>query len=275
MKAPPGKIEPAKLEVADLSWQAGLCRILQDIDLQVPPGTLSGLIGPNGSGKSSLLRCIYRALRPSAGQIDLDGADIWKIPSRQVAQQVAAVLQEFPPGFGLLVDEVVVMGRTPHKGLFDQSDAEDAAVVEAALQHAGALHLKEREFDTLSGGEKQRVLIARALAQRPRLLLLDEPTNHLDIRHQLEVLRLLRRLKVSVLASIHDLNLAAAYCDHLFAIKDGRIQAAGAPAEILTPELIGHLFDVEATVDRHPATGRARITFAEPIEETAADHAAA
>jgi iron complex transport system ATP-binding protein len=248
--------------------------VLQDIYLRLPRGSLTGLIGPNGSGKSSLLRCIYRALRPTAGRIDLDEADIWKMPTRRVARQVAAVLQEFPPGFGLLVDEVVAMGRTPHKGFLDQNDAEDTAVIGAALEQAGATDLRDREFETLSGGEKQRVLIARALAQQPRLLLLDEPTNHLDIRHQLEVLRLLRRLKISVLASIHDLNLAVAYCDHIFAIKDGRICAAGAPANVLTADLVAHLFGVAAAIDRHPATGRPRVTFTEPIDETASDHAA-
>lgn len=176
-----------------------------------------GLVGPNGSGKSSLLRAVYRVLRPDAGRVRVDGADAWSLPVRRLARTLAAVVQETAADFDLTVREVVAMGRTPHKRLLEGETAEDARLIESALESVDAATLAARPFDRLSGGERQRVLIARALAQQPSLLVLDEPTNHLDIRHQLDVLGILRRLPATALAALHDLNLAAYYCDRLYA----------------------------------------------------------
>lgn len=236
-------------------------RLLQGIDLQVADGEFVGLIGPNGSGKTSLLRCAYRATQPSAGRVSLAGEDLWQRHPRWCAQRIAVVLQEFPEEFGLNVQEVVAMGHTPHKGLFDADTAEDRQRCAQALAQVGLASHGERTFATLSGGEKQRVLLARALVQAPGLLILDEPTNHLDPRYQLELLQHLRGLGLSILASFHDLNLAAAFCDRLYVIDGGRIVASGTPQQVLTRALLRQVFGVEALVDPHPLHPYPRITW--------------
>ncbi|WP_054899628.1 ABC transporter ATP-binding protein [Pseudomonas sp. NBRC 111131] len=236
-------------------------RLLQGVDLQVSRGEFVGLIGPNGSGKTSLLRCAYRANAPAAGRVSLGPDDLWQRNARWCAQRIAVVLQEFPDEFGLSVGDVVAMGRTPHKGLFDGDSAEDARQVVQALAQVGLGEHHERTFATLSGGEKQRVLLARALVQAPELLILDEPTNHLDPRYQLALLQHLRSLGLSILASFHDLNLAAAFCDRLYVIEAGRIVASGTPQQVLTSSLLKQVFGVEALVDPHPLHPYPRITW--------------
>src|SRR5690606_19287057 len=220
-----------ELVIAGVTLTAGAHRLVEDVSLTARPGEVIGLVGPNGSGKSSLLRAVYRVLRPEAGQISVDGTDAWSPPVRQLARTVAAVVQESGADFDLSVREVVAMGRTPHKRLLDGDTAKDAALIETALASVDAPRLAGRPFDRLSGGERQRVLIARALAQQPSLLVLDEPTNHLDVRHQLEVLGTLRRLPATVLVALHDLNLAAYYCDRLYVLRDGKVTASGPPSK--------------------------------------------
>jgi iron complex transport system ATP-binding protein len=234
---------------------------LHDASLHVAAGEFVGLIGPNGSGKTSLLRCAWRFSKPERGEVRLDHHNVWKQSSRWCAQRIAVVLQEFPDAFGLTVEEVVAMGRTPHKGLFDGDTVEDRNLVIHALESVGLRGFEDHAFSTLSGGEKQRVILARALAQQPQMLILDEPTNHLDPRYQLELLRLVKRLKIGTLASIHDLNLAAAFCDRLYVINHGRIVASGPPQDVLTTELLRNVFDVEALIDEHPLHGYPRITW--------------
>ncbi|WP_454254938.1 ABC transporter ATP-binding protein [Pseudomonas sp. Marseille-Q8238] len=256
----------SSLMLNDLSWAATQARgqphwLLQNIDLQVDEGEFVGLIGPNGSGKTSLLRCAYRFNQPTGGSVTLDGQDLWQQTPRWSAQRIAVVLQEFPQEFGLSVTDVVAMGHTPHKGLFDSDTADDAARVVQALHNVGLTPAAHHAFATLSGGEKQRVLLARALVQRPGLLILDEPTNHLDPRYQLELLRHLRQLGLSTLASFHDLNLAAAFCDRLYVIAGGRIVAHGTPSEVLTAERLLQVFGVHALVDAHPLADCPRITW--------------
>ncbi|HEV2123189.1 MAG TPA: ABC transporter ATP-binding protein, partial [Chloroflexota bacterium] len=235
-------LEAPAVRASNVTWNAGSIEILRGIGLEVERGTLAGLIGPNGSGKSSLLRTIYRVIRPHAGLITLDEEDVWKMSLRRAAQRTAAVLQESTGEFEFTVEEVVSMGRTPHKGPLDRETAEDREIVFDALQRVGLTHFTQRTFATLSGGEKQRVLIARALAQKAQFLVLDEPTNHLDIRHQLDVLELVRGLGVTALAALHDLNLAAQYCDRLFVLSQGKVVAWGAPAEVLQPALLRDVF---------------------------------
>ena len=254
-----------RLQISELAWSPiGEQALLDGIDLAVGDGQLVGLIGPNGSGKTSLLRCAYRFQRPDQGSVELDGEALWSRSPRWCAQRVAVVLQEFPQDFGLTVAEVAAMGRTPHKGLFDGDDQADFALVEQALARVGLTEHKRQAFAHLSGGEKQRVLLARALVQQPTLLILDEPTNHLDPRYQLELLRLIKTLGLATLASFHDLNLAAAFCDRLYVLDHGRVVASGTPAEVLTEALLAEVYGVQALVDRHPLAGHPRITWINP-----------
>ena len=254
-----------RLQISDLAWSPiGEQALLDGIELAVGDGQLVGLLGPNGSGKTSLLRCAYRFQRPDQGRVELDGEALWSRSPRWCAQRVAVVLQEFPQDFGLTVAEVAAMGRTPHKGLFDGDDQADVALVELALARVGLTEHKRQAFAHLSGGEKQRVLLARSLVQQPTLLILDEPTNHLDPRYQLELLRLIKTLGLATLASFHDLNLAAAYCDRLYVLDHGRVVASGTPTEVLTEALLAEVYGVQALVDRHPLAGHPRITWINP-----------
>ncbi len=230
--------------------------LVADATLEIGSGEMVGLVGPNGSGKSSLLRSVYRVLRPQAGLVSLDGDDVWRLPAREAARRAAVVTQESAADFEFTAYEVVMLGRLPHKGPFDRDTPDDRALCTAALDRVGMLDRAGRVYATLSGGEKQRVLIARALAQQSRLLLLDEPTNHLDVRFQFEILALVRGLGITVVAALHDLNLAAAYCDRVAVLARGRIVAEGEPEAVLTPALIADVFGVEAVPIRHPATGR-------------------
>ncbi|MEU9104082.1 ABC transporter ATP-binding protein [Streptomyces xanthophaeus] len=250
-----------ELSLEGITLTAGGRRLVRDVSLTARPGEVIGLVGPNGSGKSSLLRAVYRVLRPAAGSVRVDGADAWAMPVRRLARTLAAVVQEPGADFDLSVREVVAMGRTPHKRLLDGDTAEDAALIADALESVDAAGLAGRSFDQLSGGERQRVLIARALAQQPALLVLDEPTNHLDIRHQLDVLGILRRLPATVLVALHDLNLAASYCDRLYVLRDGEVTATGTPCEVLTPHLLAEVYGVTAEVAVHPRTGATQVTF--------------
>jgi iron complex transport system ATP-binding protein len=249
------------LAVERLTLTAGAHRLVREVSLAARPGEVVGLVGPNGSGKSSLLRAVYRVLRPRSGQVLVDGADAWALPLRELARTTAAVVQEPGGDFDMTVREVVAMGRTPHKRLLDADTAEDARLIARSLEAVDAAGLAERPFEQLSGGERQRVLIARALTQQPSLLVLDEPTNHLDVRHQLEVLGLLRRLPATVLVALHDLNLAAYYCDRLYVLCGGEVTASGAPAEVLTTELLAEVYGVAGEVAVHPRTGAPQVTF--------------
>ncbi|MFD5828997.1 ABC transporter ATP-binding protein [Lentzea sp. NPDC060358] len=232
--------------------------IIEDITLHACDEVV-GIVGPNGSGKSTTLRCVYRALKPDAGAVLIDGQNVHKRPD--LARELSALTQESQVEFDFTVAEVVEMGRLPH----DRSPAHDRAVVARALATVDVAHLASRSFLTLSGGERQRVLIARAVAQEPRVLVLDEPTNHLDIRHQLDVLSLTRGLGVTVLTVLHDLNLAASYCDRLHVLDEGRLVASGTPAEVLVPELVAEVFHVTAHVVPHPTTGVPQLLFDQEV----------
>ncbi len=236
-------------------------RIVDDASVALARGECLGLIGPNGSGKSTLLRLLYRALPPAAGAVLLHQQDVRDLSDRQFAQQVSVLTQESTHSFEITVAELVMMGRIPHQAKWARDTAQDHACVQDALQKVGAWQLADRLVSDLSGGEKQRVLLARALAQQPQVMLLDEPTNHLDIRYQLEVMGLLRRQQLSAIVALHDLNIAAHYCDRLYLMDHGRIVSEGPPDRVLTPATIRAVYGVAAEVDTHPATGRLRITF--------------
>ncbi|MGE4164244.1 MAG: ABC transporter ATP-binding protein [Vicinamibacterales bacterium] len=250
------------VDVAGVQVTIDDAEILRGCDLIVGPHEVVALVGPNGSGKSTLLRTIYRALKPVAGVVRLDADDVWHLSARASARRTAVVAQEAHGEFDFRVREVVAMGRNPHLGLFERESAEDREIVGDALERVGLARFAERTFTTLSGGEKQRVLLARALAQRSRLLVLDEPTNHLDIRAQLELLELVRELRLTTIAALHELNLAAAYCDRLYVMCRGRVIAAGPPAEVLQPPLLRDVFGVDAVGVTHPITGRHQLLFA-------------
>lgn len=251
---------PARLTVERLSWGPTRHRpIVRDLDFAVAPGEMLAIVGPNGAGKSSLLRCLYRVHRPTAGQVGLDGTDLWTLKPREVARRVATVLQEGAGDFGLTVAEIVELGLTPHRKRRGAGHVYDA--IEEALARMGVSALAARGFASLSGGEKQRVMIARALVQKPDLLILDEPTNHLDIRHQLDVLALLADLPATVVVSLHDLALACAHANRVLVLDRGRQVQLGAPLEVLTPALIRNTFAVGVAIDDHPVTGRPRFSF--------------
>jgi iron complex transport system ATP-binding protein len=240
---------PATLTLDHVSWGNG---VLHPVSLTLGAGRVLAVLGANGAGKSTLLRLIYRYNRPQTGRVLVDGDDIHRLPARRVAQRVAAVLQEQPTDFALTVAEIVALGRAPHRRALAGPSAHDLHLVAHALDRLSLQELAQRPLGTLSGGERQRVMVARALAQEPGLIVLDEPTNHLDIRHQLEVLRLVRGLGVSVVVSLHDLNLVQGFADDLLVLAQGRPLAFGPVADVLTPDLIARAFGVVAT-PRGPA----------------------
>ncbi|WP_432154063.1 ABC transporter ATP-binding protein [Streptomyces tricolor] len=247
-----------RLDIDRVTIEAAGVRLVEDVRLAVDSGAFVGLVGPNGSGKSTLLRSVYRALRPAGGAVRLDGDDVHTMDPRAAARVLAALPQESSAEFDFTVAEVVAMGRLPHR---NRTAASDRDICARAMERTGVAHLADRGFLSLSGGEKQRVLIARALAQQPRVLVLDEPTNHLDIAHQLDVLRLVRGSGLTVLAALHDLNLAAAHCDVLHVIDGGRIVASGPPHDVLRPDLLAEVFGVRAHRVRHPVTGAVQLLF--------------
>lgn len=243
------------LDLTGLSVDIGKRRIVDNVDIAVPNGSFVGLLGPNGSGKSTILKAIYRVHRPSGGQILLDGADLLAMKPKDVAERVAVVAQESTVEFDFTVLEMVMIGRTPHKRAFDRDDEADRALVLQAIERVGCDHLVDRSFNTLSGGEKQRVLIARAIAQGADHLILDEPTNHLDIRYQMEILELVSELNVTVLAALHDLSLAALFCDTVYLLADGLIVTGGSPASVITIETVRHAYGADILIVEHPETG--------------------
>ncbi|GAA0450313.1 ABC transporter ATP-binding protein [Streptomyces sp. NPDC046215] len=250
-----------RVDIEDLAVDVAGTRLVENIALRADSGRFVGLVGPNGSGKSTLLRCVYRALRPATGTVRVDGDDLHALGAREGARRLAALPQESTSEFDFTAAEVVAMGRLPHQSAAGRVTALDTEVCARALSQVGADHLADRSFPTLSGGEKQRVLIARALAQQPKVLVLDEPTNHLDIAQQLEVLSLVRGAGLTVLAALHDLNLAATHCDVLYVISGGRIVASGPPDTVLTAGLLADVFGVRAFRVPHPESGTPHLLF--------------
>ncbi len=248
------------LTVENLSYSAGSRTILRGAELEVHEGEFVGIIGPNGSGKSTLLKNMYKVLLPQSGAITLMGDDLLAMSSREMAQRLAVVIQEQEGGFDFTVEEVIMMGRHARKGLLEPEDDRDRALVDQILQRTQLESIREQSFTTLSGGEKQRVLIARALVQDTPCLILDEPTNHLDIKYQLQLMDLVRALGRTAVAAIHDLNIAALYCHRIYVLKAGQVIASGTPRQVLTPQLIRQVYEVEAEVTQD-SQGRLRIYF--------------
>ncbi|RZS32256.1 iron complex transport system ATP-binding protein [Herbihabitans rhizosphaerae] len=244
-----------------ISWSVKQSRLLDSVDLDAHDGQVVGLLGPNGSGKTTLLRLLAGLRRPDAGTVHYDDTDLRDFARRTLARRLAVVEQDISTSDTLTVRQVVELGRTPFRGRFDALTDADEQIIDSALEQADVADKQHRSWHTLSGGEKQRAQLARALAQQPREILLDEPTNHLDIRHQLDLLELLRSLGVTCVIALHDLNLAAQYCDHLVVLDHGRVAAAGRPSVVLTPDLVRTVYDVDALIDHEPTTGTIRITY--------------
>ena len=245
-----------------VSVELGGTEIVHALDLEVPSGQVVGLLGPNGSGKSTALRTLYRALRPAGGTVRVGGDDLASLSLRASAQRVSALAQDGGSDLDFTVRELVALGRTPHQRGNPPLTAREEALCERVMADVDVAHLADRGVLQLSGGERQRVLVARALVQEPAVLVLDEPTNHLDVRHQIQLLTLVRDMGVTAVVVLHDLNLAAAVCDRVGVLKDGRLVAAGPPREALTPELLREVFEVDAVVVDHPLTGAPQILFA-------------
>ncbi|MFI5934195.1 ABC transporter ATP-binding protein [Actinoplanes sp. NPDC051494] len=233
------------IEAEAVSWTYGTNPVIEAVSVTARPGRLLGLIGPNGSGKTTLLRLLYGALRSRTGRVTVDGDELPSLAAREAARRLAVVVQESGGETALTVGEMVLLGRGPHLSTFQRSGAADHAIAARCLARVGASHLGARAFAGLSGGERQRVLIARALAQEATHLLLDEPTNHLDIRYQHEILRLVRDLGTCSIVVLHDLNLAARYCDDLVLLgAGGGVVAAGTVDEVLDPAILEPVYGI-------------------------------
>lgn len=248
------------LQVENLSFKIKEKKILIQAGFQVHEGEFVGIIGPNGSGKSTLLKNVYKVLKPQEGKIMFMNRDLLTMSNREMAQQLAVVIQEQEASFDFTVEEVVMMGRHAKKKMMESENEADREIVHQTLRATGLYEIREQSFITLSGGEKQRAFIARALVQDTPCLLLDEPTNHLDIKYQLELMNLVKTQKKTVVAVIHDLNIASMYCDRLYALKEGKIVASGTPKQVLTPEFIKEVYEVEAEIV-DDTRGQSRILF--------------
>ena len=252
------------ITVDDVSWSVKQKKqkILYPLSFELSPGKILGVVGPNGAGKSTLLRLLYRYYKPTTGKVKIDGTDIWKLTSRQVACSIATVLQENLSDFSLTVREIVTLGRTPYsKWLSNSNSKNDKKIVQSSIDRLSLNKFENRHLNTLSGGERQRVMIARALAQEPDILILDEPTNHLDIRQQLEILNLLKDLSITVITSLHDLNMARSNCDEILLLKDGCALGFGKPNLILSESNISEAFRVKACHELLTPSNSKQITF--------------
>jgi iron complex transport system ATP-binding protein len=251
----------ARLLADRLCVDLGGRRVLDEVSIIAEPGHVVGVVGPNGCGKSTLLRALLRLLRPAAGTVTIDGVDIASLSTKSFARTAAAVLQDSLGDFDLRVRDVVAMGRTPYKRIFEGDKDSDIDVIAESLALVNASHLIDRPIALMSGGERQRVLVARALAQQPSLLVMDEPTNHLDVRHQFDILALPNRLGITAVIALHDLNLAAHYCDIITVLHNGTQMATGAPDAVLTAELMAKVYEVTAKVGFHSETGRPQVSY--------------
>jgi iron complex transport system ATP-binding protein len=260
-----------RLEVDGISCAYDGRDVLEDVTLSVGPGEALGVLGPNGSGKTTLLRVLSGVLSPHRGSVLWGGRSLLSYSPRQRARFVGVVPQTSRVDFEFTAFEVVLMGRSPRLDRFEMETEEDYRVVRKAMEATDCWHLENRPFTQLSGGEQQRVILARALAQEPRVLLLDEPTSHLDLRYQYEIMDLIARLRTErrllVIAVFHDLNMAARYCDKALLLKEGRIYAAGPMDTVLTAENIAAVYEVEAVVERPPGIPGPRITVLRPRKE--------
>lgn len=247
------------VEVSRVSFAYSTDTVIRDLDLCIQKGEMVGLIGPNGAGKTTLIRLISGILEPKHGDIRLDGAATRRLRRNAIARKVAVVPQQFDTPFAYKVEDVVMLGRTPFMRAFRDWTTGDRKAIAGTIEAVGIGHLRERSFTALSGGERQKVVLAMALAQEAELLLLDEPTAHLDISHQVEMLELLGGMNaergLTIVAAMHDLNLASAYFRRLILMKEGAIIADGPPERVLTSSTIGAAYSIPVHIQPHPSSG--------------------
>ncbi|RWX79147.1 ABC transporter ATP-binding protein [Neorhizobium lilium] len=249
------------IKADNLIWKIGRTTVLDGVSLEAQPGKMLGLLGPNGSGKTSLLRLLAGLKRPHSGRITLDNSDLSTMARSAIARRVAFVEQHASTNANLKVIDVVKLGRFPHRSMFSDWTVADDEAVESALSRAGMTGKRNQGWNSLSGGEKQRAHIARALAQSPQELILDEPTNHLDIQHQIGLMRLVAELPVTSIIAMHDLNHAAMFCDQLVVLERGKVVASGTPDKVLTQDLLRDVFVVDARVETSPHHSRPHIHY--------------
>ncbi|MGL4187158.1 MAG: ABC transporter ATP-binding protein [Thiotrichaceae bacterium] len=250
------------MTVSHLSWSTGNTRVLDDLSFTVERGDFVGILGPNGVGKSTLLRCMYKYSKPSRGSVLLNSININSISQRHFAAKVAVVLQHTPVGFSMTASQLLATGLLNQQRWWQSIDHEQEQLdIERVLTLVGLADKSSQLFEQLSGGEQQRLFIARALLQKPEILILDEPTNHLDVGYQVDILTLIKNLGITIIASIHDLNLASAFCDKLLLLRDGKLVNSGTPAQVLTPANIENIYGIKTDVDLHPKGTYPRVTY--------------
>ncbi len=249
------------IETRSVSVSLSKKQIVRGASIKVRDKQFVGLLGPNGSGKTTLLKSIYRVLKPSAGTVLIDGEDIKELSFRDTSRRMGVVSQFNNISFDLSAQEMVLMGRAPHKKAFERDSAEDYRIAEDALKRVDMLDFRDRSFLTLSGGEKQRIILARALAQQVEMLILDEPTNHLDIKYQLQIMDVVKSLGCGVLAALHDLNLTLMYCTYVYIMKNGEVVAEGETEEVITERLIKEVYEVDCALSRNPVSGKLNVSF--------------
>jgi len=237
-----------KIEAKNLEISFGNEKILKSVSMLMPEKKSIGIIGPNGSGKSTFLKCIYRVLKPDKGVVYIDEVALNNLSVRESSKKMSVVAQHNEQSFDFSVMEMVLMGRSPHKRFLDRDTKEDFEIAKDAIEKVGMSDFIKRSYNSLSGGEKQRIILARALAQKTECLILDEPTNHLDIRYQLQFMEIAKQLGVTVISAVHDLNIASMYCEYIFALKNGKIFGHGTPKEFITEEMIKELYGVKAKI---------------------------
>lgn len=250
-----------KLEVKNLDFSIDKKEILKDISFEIPKGAFVGIIGPNGSGKSTILKNIYRLYKPNSGQITLDNKNLLNMKDKECAKEIAVLAQESNSQFDFTVEQIVKMGRYPYKSVFEDYSKKDLDMVNDMLKRVGLEDYVGRSFSKLSGGEKQRTLIARALVQDTDFLILDEPTNHLDIGYQIQLMDLVKSLNITTLSAIHDMNMASMYCDYLIVMKDGKIKKCGSVKDVITTDMLKETFGVNAYVGVNPINNKLQVSF--------------
>ncbi len=256
-----------KLEVKDIKYSIDQKLIVKGVSLGIKEGDFVGLIGPNGCGKSTLLKNIYKVYKPDSGAVYIDGRDLSEMTSKETAREMSVMQQENNVEFDMTVYDMVMLGRFAHQNLWNNDKIREREIVESAIKEVGMEGYEDRSFLSLSGGEKQRTLVARALVQQSKLIILDEPTNHLDIGYQYQIMNILKAQDLTVFSSIHDMNIAACYCDKIIMMKAGHIVKVGTPEEVMVPDMIKGLFGVDTKITENPVTGKPNVIFLPEIPE--------